>query len=323
MITTKTVKILKRPGTVFSLIGVIVLIAIGCGANGETTPAVPIPSQQAGPEQTITLGDIDASDPVKKIKRFTPLANYLASHLTEFGIVAGNVVISRDIEEAARNLADGTLDIYFDSAYPALAVQEISGSKFIARRWKQGNASYWSTYITLRDSGVDSLDDFKGKVLAFEHPESTSGFVLPAGYLVQQGFTLREVTSPDSPVDADEIGYYFSDDEENTVALLLAGNVAGGGFSNLDYDELPEELANKIASFGRTISVPRQLVSVRPGLDPLLVSKVTELLTGLDQTEEGRLILANLKNTKKFDLLPPETVANLEVVQDLIELVSP
>ena len=80
---------------------------------------------------------------------------------------------------------------------------------------------------------------------------------------------------------------------------------------------------NKIASFGRTISVPRQLVSVGPGLDPLLVSKVIELLTGLDQTEEGRLILENLKNTKKFDLLPPETVANLEGVQSLIELVLP
>ena len=223
-----------RSKIVVAMAGLIGLIAIGCGANAESTPAVPSPSQQAGPAQTITLGDIDASEPVKKIKRFTPLANYLASHLNEFGILEGNVVISRDIEEAGRNLADGTLDIYFDSAYPSLAVQEISGSKFIARRWKQGNASYWSTYITLRDSGIDSFDDFEGTVLAFESPDSTSGFVLPAGHLVQQGYTLREVASPDSPVDGDEIGYYFSDDEENSVALLLAGNVAGGGFSNLD-----------------------------------------------------------------------------------------
>lgn len=160
-------------------------------------------------------------------------------------------------------------------------------------------------------------------MLAFESPDSTSGFVLPAGTLRQQGFTIREVASPNATVAADEIGYYFSDDEENTVALLLAGSVAGGGFSNLDYEELPEELKNEIAFIGQTIAVPRQLVSVRPGIDPLLVSKVTELLTGLDQTEEGRLILENLKNTKKFDLLPPETVANLEVVQGLMELVSP
>ena len=161
-----------------------------------------------------------------------------------------------------------------------------------------------------------------GKVLAFEQPDSTSGFMLPAGTLIQQGFTLRKVASPDSTVEADEIGYYFSGDEENTVALVIAGKVAGGGFSNIDYEELPAELMNKIAFIGQTISVPRQLVSVRSGLDPGLVNKVIELLTTLDQTEEGMLILKNLKNTKKFDLLPPGSVANLQDIKALIELVT-
>ena len=83
------------------------LTAIGCGASAEPTPNAPLPLQQAGPGQTITLGDIDAREPVKKIKRFTPLANYLASHLNEFGIVAGNVVISRTIEEVGATSQTG------------------------------------------------------------------------------------------------------------------------------------------------------------------------------------------------------------------------
>ena len=311
-----------RSKTAFPLIGLTVLVAMGCNTDADPSPATPEPVQPAGPAQTITLGDIDATDPVKKIKRFTPLANYLADNLKEFGILTGNVVISRDIEEAGRYLKDGTLDIYLDSAYPTLVVQELSGSQIIARRWKQGHSSYWSTYITLRDSGIDSLDDFMGKVLAFEQPDSTSGFMLPAGMLIQQGFTLKEVASPGATVEADEIGYYFSGDEENTVALVIAGIVAGGGFSNIDYEELPEELMNKIAFIGQTISVPRQLVSVRPGLDPGLVNKVIELLTTLDQTEEGMLILKNLKNTKKFDLLPPGSVAKLQDIKALIELVT-
>ena len=72
------------------------------------------------------------------------------------------------------------------------------------------------------------MDDFVGKVLAFEDPYSTSGFLLPAGTLVQQGFTLREVSRPDANVAPGEIGYYFALDEENTVELLLRGLVAGG-----------------------------------------------------------------------------------------------
>ena len=93
-----------RSKTAFPLIVLTVLVAMGCNTDADPSPATPEPVQPAGPAQTITLGDIDASDPVKKIKRFTPLANYLAEHLKEFGILKGYVVISRDIEEAGRYL---------------------------------------------------------------------------------------------------------------------------------------------------------------------------------------------------------------------------
>ena len=323
MTTTRSSQILVRSRIAFALIGLIALMAMGCGAGADPSPATPDPSPPAEPGQVIVLGDIDSSEPIKKIKRFGPLADYLAAHLKEFGIDQGNVVIARDIREMGRFLSDGTVDIYFDSPFPTLAVQELSGSRIVARRWKGGDANYWSIYITLRDKGMSGIEDFVGKVLAFESPESTSGFVLPAGTLLEQGFALKELERPDTRVAPGEIGYYFSDDEENTVALFLGGMVAGGGFSNQDYQGLPEELMNQITQVGRTIAVPRQLVSVRPGLDPRLASRVIELLIGLDQTEGGRLILGNLKKTKKFDVLPADSSASLEDLRGLMRLVFP
>lgn len=311
-----------RSTIAFALIGSIGFFALACGASANVSPAMPGPLPQSQPVRAITLGDIDASEPVKKIKRFQPLARYLASHLKEFGIAEGDVVIARDIEEMAGFLRDGIVDIDFDSSFPTLAVQELSGSQVIARRWKQADPTDWSTYITLKGSGITSVDDFVGKVLAFEDPYSTSGFLLPAGTLVQQGFTLREVSRPDANVAPGEIGYYFALDEENTVELLLRGLVAGGGFSNQDYQELPEELIDQITAIGQTIAVPRQLVSARPGLDPQVVGKVRESLIGLDQTDEGLAILDKLKKTKKFDALPQDSAESLDDLKGLIKLVS-
>lgn len=163
MTMTSSIQHRVRSRIVFALVG---LIAIGCGISAAPLPATPEALPPAEPVQAITLGDIDPSEPVKKIKRFRPLADYLASHLKEFDIGEGNVVIARDMEEMGRFLRDGTLDIYFDSAFPTLAVQELSGSQVIARRWKDGDPTYWSTYVTLRDNGITSVDDFLGKVLA-------------------------------------------------------------------------------------------------------------------------------------------------------------
>jgi len=250
------------------------------------------------------------------------LADYLAKHVESFDIHDGRVVIARNIEEMGRFLLDGTVDIYFDSPFPSLAVQEVSGSKIILRRWKQGQPEYWSTYIALRGNGISSVKDLLGKTIAFEEPHSTSGFVLPAGTLAGRGFTITQLESTDDYVAPGEIGYVFSWDEDNTLEYILQGRVAAGGISNQDYYKMPQQLKERIVAFDRTITVPRQLVSVRPGLDPALALEVRSLLVNLDQTEEGRELLEGLKNTRKFDPLPPASESALEELKTLIKGVS-
>ena len=250
-----------------------------------------------------------------------PLAEYLAERLKEFGIGDGRVVIARDIQQMADLVRSGAVDIYFDSPFPSLEVSELAGSEVILRRWKGGDAEYWSTYVALAGNGIASVDDLLGKVMAFEEPHSTSGFVLPAGTLLQRGIALTEVTRPDAPVAANEVGYLFSNDGTNTVDMVLR-EVAGGGVSNQDYEEVPPELKGRIVAFDRTISVPRQLVSVRPGLDPKLVARIRALLTELDQTELGGQILDGLKKTRKFDALPADSRSALTTLSKLVDLVA-
>ncbi len=308
-----------------TLVG-IVIVVLGC--NADQPPALEPPPPLAtgavatpSSDQLITLGGIDPDEPTKKLKRFQPLADNLAEHLESLEIQGGQVVIARDIEEMAHFMADGTVDIYFDSAFPSLAVQEISGSEIILRSWKKEDPEYWSIYIALRDKGIGGVEGFLGEVLAFEEPHSTSGFVLPAGTLIQRGYTLRGVDGPDAYVALDEIGYIFSRDEDNTVEFVIQGRVAGGALSNQDYDELGAELQERVVAFDPSMTVPRQLVSVRPGLDAGLVAKVKALLIALDQTDEGRLLLEGLKSTKKFDSLPAGSKSALDELKELMKLV--
>ncbi len=296
----------------------LALFIVGCGTATPTPTSTPVLSTLERSE-IVVLGDIDPTDPVKKIRRFQPLADYPARQLGDFGIRAGQVEIARDIPEMGRYLREGVVDIYFDSVYPTLEAQRLSDSEVILRRWKRGNVSYSSMLIVLRDGGITSAADLQGKVVAFEEPYSTSGFLLPASILHQEGYVLRELSGPDEAVAADEVGYFFGLDEQNTVELLLTGQVAAGGFSNEDYDELPPELQARIMPFGESLTVPRQLVSVRPGLDADLVQRITELLVGLELTDEGKELLEGLQETKRFDPLPPEA----ETAVDWLRVVIP
>jgi phosphonate transport system substrate-binding protein len=219
-------------------------------------------------------------------------------------------------------MADGAVDVYFDSAYPALAVREQAGSRVILRRWKGGDPVYWGVLVARSDSDIESASGFEGGVVAFEEPFSTSGYLLQAGTLIQSGLNIRQVSGPEADVGPGEIGYFFSRDEKNTVALILDGRVAGAGLSNQDLAELPPDILAQLTVLERTIAVPRQLVSVRPGLDPALASQLQQLLANLHQTQEGRALLEGLKGTARFDLLPPDSLASLGEMVKLMALLG-
>ena len=304
-----------------AVVVVSLFMLVACGDSAATPSASGVSQGSIDKAHTIVIGDVDPDEPVKKVRRFQPLADYLAQHLQAFGIQAGRVVIASNIEEMGGFLKEGEVDIYFDSPYPALTAQKLSGSEFLLIRAKEGVDSYWSTFVVRRGSGVTGGEDLLGKIVSFEEPRSTSGFVLPAGTLIQQGFALREVAGPGAQVSATEIGYFFSRDEENTIELVSRGQVAAGGISIQDYQELPPELMEQLTIFERTITVPRQIVSVRPGLDPALKAKLRELLLGLKDTEEGRTILQDMKHSA-FDPLPVETEAALAQLDELIDLVA-
>ena len=115
------------------------MFVVGCVFTLEVRPPDPNARPAHKLSRTITFDDIDP-----------PLADYLAEHLGEFGIQKGWAVISRDVQEIAGFLNDGTVDVYFDSSFPTLAAQELPGPEIILRRWKQADPTYGSTYVALR-----------------------------------------------------------------------------------------------------------------------------------------------------------------------------
>ena len=211
---------LQRNSLIFTAGAVVFLLLFLLNACGgaratpgqsllETGKAREIESKSPAKARSIIIGDVDPDEPVKKIRRFRPLADYLASQLGEFDIVEGGVIIAQSFEEMGKLLRDGEVDIYFDSLYPAIASQNISGSEFLLRRSKDGVSSYWSTYVVLKERMVDIFDEFLGKIIAFEEPRSTSGYLLPAGNLLKQGYRLKLVEGPSAEVADNEIGYFF------------------------------------------------------------------------------------------------------------------
>ncbi len=260
----------------------------------------------AGSEaKTITLGIVASTNQKEIEAHFQDFVRYLAKKLSSASTIEGRVVLVPTQSRLSNLLTEKKVDFYMESPHPTYMINDVYGAgKLLLRRWKGGMADYHASIFTNRDGETKRLEDLKGKVIAFEDSESTSGYFLPKLFLTKRGFKLAQKTRVEASVPRGEVGYIFAGSHDKLVGLVLTKKVAAGAFSNDDYAALKDSQKSSIAILAETASLPRHLVSVRKSLPPALARGLEKTLLSMHQDPEGRSILQKTDGTTKFDALP-------------------
>ena len=284
----------SRPGPfVFALF----VLCSGSPAAGQT-PQKPITA-------AITLGIVAETHQKEIEEHFREFVRYMARKISPATALEGKVVVTSTLPDLAKLLDQGTVDFYMESPYPTYVVNNVHGAgTLLLRRWKSGMADYRSLIFTHRNSGIQRLDDLRGKLIAFEDPESSSGYFLPKLFLQRNGLRLAEKPGLDANVGAAEVGFVFARSQKTLVDWVLSKNTAAGAFSNDDHAALDEKTRNDILVLAQTELLPRHLLSVRKDMPLGLVGRLEKTLLAMHEDAEGRKILQNTDATTKFDLLP-------------------
>jgi phosphonate transport system substrate-binding protein len=266
---------------------------------------------------TFRLGSITTS-PVDETKKFSPLATYLAQQLKSQGVDQGKVIVAETIPAMAALLRTRQVDLYLDSLFPSFAVSQLSGSKFLLRRWKLGNGEYRSVIFTRKDSGIARLEDLKGKVLAFEEPFSSSGYFFPKVDLLKIKLRLVPKEQGSEAAKSDDVRYIFSHGDTNTFFLVLNGAVAAGAIDEDKYLMLAKNVEG-FKILHQTIPLPRQIVSYRADLPVTLVTRIKQILLTMPRSEEGAKILRDFQSTTKFDEVPPQAIELMKGLKKYVD----
>ena len=192
-------------------------LARSVGAAAATLAVACTVSFAAHAQTVLRVTAIPDEAPTELARKFAPLGQYLESKLgmkVEFTPVT-------DYAAAVEALVNKKVDVAWFGGFTYVQASVRSEGKVIPLVQREEDAKFRSVFITDAASGINTLEDLKGKTLSFGSASSTSGHLMP------RSFMLAAKVNPD----ADLKRISFSGAHDATIAAVASGKVDAGALN--------------------------------------------------------------------------------------------
>ena len=240
-------------------------------------------------QQVLRVTAIPDESPTELARKFEPLGKYLESKLgmkVEFTPVT-------DYAAAVETLVNKKIDLAWFGGFTFVQSSVRSNGKTLPLVQREEDAVFKSVFITSTDSGINKLDDLKGKTLSFGSQSSTSGHLMPRSFL------LAAKIDPDR--DLKRVS--FSGAHDATIAAVASGKVDAGALNVSVWNKFVEDKKvdpNAVKVFFTTPAYFDYNWTVHADMPAALREKITRAFLDLDPaTPQGAEIL-KLQRAARF-----------------------
>ena len=128
---------------------------------------------------------IPAADADAELEVYRPIADYLE---TQIGMPI-DLVVSSDYTTAIVSLKNGDAHLARLAPFSTALASTLMDVDPIVRGVQKGTgkAAYVALIVVKADSGIENLEGLKGKVFAYTDEVSTSGYLVPRAYFIENG----------------------------------------------------------------------------------------------------------------------------------------
>ena len=237
----------------------------------------------------LRVSAIPDENPSELLRIYTPFAEYLAKELgmkVQFTPVV-------DYAATVEGLAAKKLDLVWCGGFTS--VQAVRRTNGTAKRLvlRQEDAEFKSVFVARPGSGIQRLEDLRGKTFAFGSVSSTSGHLMPRYFLLQAKVTPEK--------DMKQVA--FSGAHDATALWVESGKVEAGALNFLVWDKLVQQKKvdrSKVTVFYTTPPYVDYVWTARGDLDQGIQDRLTAAFLKLDGANPEHRKLLDLHRTKKY-----------------------
>lgn len=274
--------------------------------------------------RVLVIGRV-SNNPNKNYAELKPLVEYVAAHMKDLGVTEGAVVLAKNKEEMTKLFQEGKVDWATKGIFQALYYVQASHAEMLLRSWREGVPNYYSVIFARKDGLVRSINDLKGKKIAFQDRGSTSAYFVPVAMLKRAGLELQELDSPRIKVPPDHVGFAFAREELNIATWVHQRITDAGAFHNQDWENPthnPAGMKQDMTIIQKSKPLPRMIEVVRKDLEPNIKARLKEILLKINQDPLAKHALKSYSSTTKFDEIEGEAKAEVEEARQMMKFIG-
>ena len=223
------------------------------------------------------------------------------------------VIIPSDSSVVVESFRNGTLDLGYLSSTDAARNLSQETADILLVHLKNGKPHYKSIWLTKKEKTYQSIDELKGKPVAFASRSSTSGFLIPTWDMMKRGLVGNETSLTDFfSLTLYGTGYV------SAVEKVLSGEVEAAAVSDYVYrgdnKYLDDTQKERLRVFQEQGPVPAHTLCVRSTMPEKDRKIIKEAL--LQMNEDNAELRDRIFNGKLISVVADE---HLKVTREALE----
>jgi phosphonate transport system substrate-binding protein len=253
--------------------------------------ACPLAGLASAAEAPLTLALTPSRDPTA----LQEAGDAFVKAITRLSGVPIRAQVASDYAGVIEAVRSRRVDLAFVHPVGYVLANREAGCQILVRDVWQGKTAYTARFYVRKGSGIDKVEDLRGKTVAFVDPASSSGYIYPMVLLIKRGLVK----------DRDPKSFFkdalFAGTHEAALQSVVHGRVDAAA----SFDKAPElylkdrALVERLAFVGETPEIPEAGICARPGLNPETLARVKAALLAMKGPEHAA-VLKEIYNIEGF-----------------------
>jgi phosphonate transport system substrate-binding protein len=265
-----------RPRSIilFSVLVISLVLLTGCSRTNNDS------------RTTLRLSMIPTTDPGKIVRESQPFIDYLQRKTG----AKVELTVPTNYAAVVEAVSSDRVDIAYFGGFTFVQASARAGALPLVQRERDQN--FHSLFITQPSSSIHALNDLKGHSFAFGDVNSTSGHLMPAYFMQQQGVDHAVIDKA-----------IYTGGHDATALAVANGKVDAGAMDELVYQRMFKEgklSEAQVRVFYTTPPFFDYVWAARKGLDPAIAKAFAEAMLALDAGDPQQKTILDLLSASKY-----------------------